>query len=59
MAIKPFIIQTKKIALQHLKQVLIDFLQERLGSDFTPEVAEAWTKTLDLVYKSIFKGYDA
>lgn len=50
--------QTKQ-QFENLKQVLVDVLREALGSKFTADAAEAWSKTLDAAYAHIFKGLPA
>ncbi|CAK9796751.1 unnamed protein product [Anthophora quadrimaculata] len=40
---------------QNLKEVILEVLRQALGRQFTTEVAEAWTKTLDAVFTKIYQ----
>ncbi|KOX77511.1 Cytoglobin-2 [Melipona quadrifasciata] len=46
--------QTKE-EFQNLKEVTLEVLRQALGKQFTPEVAEAWSKTLDGVFTKIYQ----
>ncbi|KAK0085934.1 hypothetical protein PV325_004228 [Microctonus aethiopoides] len=40
----------------HLKEVVLDILRQSLGTKFTSEAEDAWTKTIDTAYSHVFKG---
>ncbi|CAK9834328.1 unnamed protein product [Anthophora retusa] len=40
---------------QNLKEVILEVLRQALGRQFTTEVAEAWSKTLDVVFTKIYQ----
>lgn len=42
---------------QNLKGVVLKVLSQALGKQYTPEVAEAWSKTLDGVFAKIYQVY--
>lgn len=44
---------------ENLKHVVLDVLRQALGKQFTPEVAEAWSKTLDAAFSKIFSVYSS
>lgn len=48
--------QTKE-EFQNLKEVTLEVLRQALGKQFTPEVAEAWSKTLDGVFTKIYQVF--
>ncbi|XP_024943521.1 cytoglobin-1 [Cephus cinctus] len=48
--------QTKE-QFNDLKPIILEVLKESLGSKFTSEVSEAWSKLIDGAYTFIFKGF--
>ncbi|XP_076242699.1 cytoglobin-2-like [Calliopsis andreniformis] len=50
--------QTKE-EFQNLKDVVFEVLRQALGKQFTPEVAEAWNKTLDAAFTKIYQVYSS
>ncbi|XP_076652825.1 globin 1 isoform X1 [Halictus rubicundus] len=46
--------QTKE-EFQNLKEVVMEVLRKALGKQFTPEVAEAWSKTLEAAFSKIYQ----
>ncbi|XP_053975238.1 globin-like isoform X2 [Hylaeus anthracinus] len=49
----------RKEEFQNLKDVVLEVLRQALGKQFTPEVAEAWRKTLDAAFTKIYQVYDS
>ncbi|XP_003707185.1 globin 1 [Megachile rotundata] len=49
----------KKEEFQNLKEVILQVLRQALGKQFTPEVAEAWNKTLDVAFTKIYQVYES
>ncbi|XP_076299292.1 globin-like [Lasioglossum baleicum] len=45
----------KKEEFQNLKEVIMEVLRQALGKQFTPEVAEAWSKTLEAAFSKIYQ----
>ncbi|XP_031848710.1 globin 1 [Nomia melanderi] len=45
----------KKQEFQDLKEVIQEVLRQALGRQFTSEVAEAWSKTLDAAFTKIYQ----
>ncbi|KAG6803880.1 globin 1 [Apis mellifera caucasica] len=48
--------QTKE-EFQNLKEVMLEVLRQALGKQYTPEVAEAWNKTLDMMFGKIYQVF--
>ncbi|XP_043585650.1 cytoglobin-2-like [Bombus pyrosoma] len=48
--------QTKE-EFENLKGVVLKVLSQALGKQYTPEVAEAWSKTLDGVFAKIYQVF--
>ncbi|KAF3419978.1 hypothetical protein E2986_14097 [Frieseomelitta varia] len=48
--------QTKE-EFQNLKEVMLEVLRQALGKQYTPEVAEAWSKTLDGLFTKIYQVF--
>lgn len=48
--------QTKE-EFQNLKDVVLEVLRQALGKQFTAEVAEAWSKTLEAAFSKIYGVY--
>ncbi|CAL7936063.1 unnamed protein product [Xylocopa violacea] len=46
--------QTKE-EFENLKEVVLDVLRQALGRQYTPEVAEAWSKTLNAAFTKIYE----
>ncbi|OAD58225.1 Cytoglobin-2 [Eufriesea mexicana] len=44
-----------KLEFENLKEVMLDVLRQALGRQYTPEVAEAWRKTLDSAFTKIYQ----
>lgn len=42
---------------QNLKEVMLEVLRQALGKQYTPEVAEAWNKTLDMMFAKIYQVF--
>ncbi|XP_078043673.1 globin-like [Augochlora pura] len=45
----------KKEQFQNLKEVVLEVLRQALGKQFTPEVAVAWSKTLEGAFSIIYE----
>ncbi|XP_015434048.1 PREDICTED: globin [Dufourea novaeangliae] len=47
----------RKVEFQNLKDVILEVLHQALRKQFTPEVTEAWDKTLNAVFTKIYQVY--
>ncbi|KAL0124053.1 hypothetical protein PUN28_006089 [Cardiocondyla obscurior] len=48
--------QTQK-QFENLKQVILNLFPSLFGKQYTPDVQEAWKKTLDLTFSKIYQVF--